>query len=377
MPGNPRPPRGTEQLLSAYPGCVRTSLFPVLALLLLALACPKLTPHPDGGAATDAGGTARDDAGGLSLDAGEVTADAGSAVSDDAGAQTVDDAGPSDAGLAVPEARPFDVSWIHGAPDCAASTDPPLQSWSYDDDTVVLRQSKCVNFEGPFLYLLFGTERVLLLDTGATASASSFPLREVVEELISEHLHGAPRSSVELVVVHSHAHGDHVQGDGQLTGQPGTTVVSAQRAAVEAFFGISSWPTDLVSYDLGGRVIDVIPIPGHEGNHIALYDRNSGLLLTGDTLYPGYIFISQWETYRASIGRLADFVASRPVTWVLGTHVEMKSTAGEAYAYGTTYQPDEHVLQLTKDHLLELDTMLQVLGSTPTAYAFDDFILAP
>lgn len=370
----------------AYSGLVRSSLPLALPLLLLASACPTLKGHPDAGSLADAAVPPHDDAGDAAFDAGSPgTDDAGPAANDDGGPPALDDggpvavvdAGPGDAGPAAPVAQPFDVTWIHGSSDCATSTDPPLQSYRYDQDTVILRQSKCVNFEAPFLYLLFGAERALLLDTGATASAAAFPLRDAVEDLISEHLNGAPRSSLALVVVHSHAHGDHVQGDGQLSGQPNTTVVSPQRAAVEAFFGITSWPTDLVSYDLGGRIIDVIPIPGHEANHIALYDRNSGLLLTGDTLYPGYIFISEWNTYRASIGRLADFAVDRPVTWVLGTHVEMKSTAGEAYAYGTTYQPEEHVLQLTKANLLELDTTLQALGVTATAYVFDDFILSP
>ena len=40
-----------------------------------------------------------------------------------------------------------DVRWIHGAADCDRSIDPPIQIVSYDEDTFVLRQSKCVNFE--------------------------------------------------------------------------------------------------------------------------------------------------------------------------------------------------------------------------------------
>lgn len=40
-----------------------------------------------------------------------------------------------------------------------------------------------VNYEAPFLYLLFGNDRALLLDTGATADATLVPLRRLVEEL--------------------------------------------------------------------------------------------------------------------------------------------------------------------------------------------------
>ncbi len=39
----------------------------------------------------------------------------------------------------------------------------------FDAHTFILRQSKTVNFEAPFLFLLCGNERALLLDTGATA----------------------------------------------------------------------------------------------------------------------------------------------------------------------------------------------------------------
>ena len=44
-----------------------------------------------------------------------------------------------------------DVRWIHGAKD-----DPPLQVHGHAEHTYVLRQSKRVTFEAPFLYLLFG-----------------------------------------------------------------------------------------------------------------------------------------------------------------------------------------------------------------------------
>ena len=41
------------------------------------------------------------------------------------------------------------------------------QTQRFDGDTYVIRQSLHTNFEGNFLFLLFGEERALLLDTGA------------------------------------------------------------------------------------------------------------------------------------------------------------------------------------------------------------------
>ena len=41
--------------------------------------------------------------------------------------------------------------------------------------TAILRQNKAIDYEAPFLFLVFGQERADLLDTGATASPDFFP----------------------------------------------------------------------------------------------------------------------------------------------------------------------------------------------------------
>ena len=99
------------------------------------------------------------------------------------------------------------IDWIHGAEDCARSTDPPIQVVAYDVDTYVLRQSKCVNFEGPFVFLLFGQNQVLLIDTGASGNP---PMYTTVMGIISQWAaaHGVPAPP--LIVGHTHSHGDHV-----------------------------------------------------------------------------------------------------------------------------------------------------------------------
>ncbi len=262
----------------------------------------------------------------------------------------------------------FPDDWIYGG-NCA--TDPLIQVHRYNEDTYILRQSMCTNFEGPFLYLLFGEDKVLLEDTGA----GGIPVAATVYAIIDAWLLEQGRASIELVVCHSHGHGDHVQGDSQFIGQPNTTVVGTSTAAVSNFFGFAS-VEDIVTYDLGGRVLDVLRIPGHHPSHIAFYDRNTALLLTGDSLYPGFIFLSSatWNTYRDSIARLRDFVEDKPVAWVLGTHVEMKSTPFQAYPYGTDNQPEERDLQLEKKHLFELDDALDLLP-TATTQVHADFII--
>jgi hydroxyacylglutathione hydrolase len=198
------------------------------------------------------------------------------------------------------------VSWISGEPG-----EPSFQVHAYNDDLYILRQSLATNAEGPFLYLLFGSERVLLQDTGA----GGVPVGETVREILDSWLRAHGQASIELVVTHSHAHGDHVAGDEEFLGQPHTTVVGRSVGEVTRFFGIRDWPHSIVPYDLGGgRVIDVIPIPGHHPAHVALYDRRTGLLFTGDTLYPGRLYIADFPAYLESLDRLVAFAEDRPIT---------------------------------------------------------------
>ena len=61
--------------------------------------------------------------------------------------------------------------------------------------------------------------------------------------------------------------------------------------------------------DLGGRVLEVLHVPGHTPDALALLDRGNGLLWTGDSYYDGTIWLFAPETnlddYERSIARLA------------------------------------------------------------------------
>lgn len=262
----------------------------------------------------------------------------------------------------------FPAMWNDGT-DCG---EPEIQVHVYDEDTYILRQSLCTSFEGPFMYLLFGEDRVLLEDTGD----GGIPIAQTVYGIIDEWLAASGRASIELVVVNSHAHGDHVAGNPMFEGMPDTTVVTPSVAGLSDYFGIDDWPTQSVEFDLGGRIIDVIPIPGHQTSHIALFDRNEGLLLTGDTLYPGRLYIADFDAYVASIHRLVDTVPEADVCHVLGTHVEMTQTPGEDFPFGADEHPDEHALQLEWDHLVELRDAVDAMD-VPQIEAHDDFIVYP
>jgi glyoxylase-like metal-dependent hydrolase (beta-lactamase superfamily II) len=276
---------------------------------------------------------------------------------------------------AGPVAGSLDVRWIHGAPSRRRSADPPIQVHAFDEHTYVLRQSKAVHYEAPFLYLLFGNDRALLLDTGATADSVLFPLRATVDGGIDRWLAAHPRDSYELIVAHTHGHGDHVAADGQFVGRPATTVVGREALAVCEFFGLDRWPDQVVALDLGGRILDLTAIPGHHRASIAVYDPWSGFLLTGDTVYPGRLYVEDMTAFAASLDRLVDLAESRDVRHVMGCHIEMTSTPARDYPIGSTYQPDEPPLQMSVDRLRAVRDAAHAVADRPGPHWYDDFAI--
>ncbi len=68
----------------------------------------------------------------------------------------------------------FPAAWIRGGPDCRS--EPDIQEHFYNSDTYILRQSLCTNYEAPFIYLLFGQDKVLMQDTGAIGGIQIGPV---------------------------------------------------------------------------------------------------------------------------------------------------------------------------------------------------------
>jgi len=173
-------------------------------------------------------------------------------------------------------------------------------------------------------YLILGTKKALLFDTGMGISN----LRKLAEGLT-----GLPIS-----VLNSHTHNDHVgdnwrfddiygmdteftresakgsTADAQAEIAPGEICgelppgFDARSYATKPFH-ISHWLHDGDKLDLGGRTLQIVATPGHTPDSIALYDAKNGLLFTGDTFYPGPIFLYRPETdldaYVTSIKKLS------------------------------------------------------------------------
>ena len=186
-------------------------------------------------------------------------------------------------------------------------------------------------------YLIVGQQRALLFDTGMGIS----DVKSVTAQL----------TQLPVVVLNSHTHDDHVGGNWQFDTVYGMdtdfTRKSAQgsRAAAQEEIGsgqicgtlpkgfdpaayatrpwkITKFMHDGDRIDLGGRSLTIIATPGHTPDAISLFDAANGLLFTGDTYYPGTIWIYAPETnlaaYDASIRRLAALAPQ--VRMVLGAH---------------------------------------------------------
>ncbi len=262
--------------------------------------------------------------------------------------------------------------WMSGGPDCVSV--PDWQVHEYNENFYILRESGCINYEKPFLYLIFGDRIALLEDTGA-GEVKTAPFVAALLDKWAKQTHHAP---VSLIVIHSHGHGDHTAGDKQFQDLSNVQFVSASVPAIQKVAGIAHWPEEIGQIDLGGRILDVIPIPGHQAASIALYDRATGNLLTGDSLYPGRLYTSDTDVpvYTASAQRLANFVGSHPIAHVLGTHIEQSRTPYVDYPRGTAYQPDEHALELTRAHVLELNDAFQKMNGKPASVALPEFTIS-
>jgi hydroxyacylglutathione hydrolase len=267
----------------------------------------------------------------------------------------------------------LDVSWIHGS--LRRKTDPPIQVHEYNAHTYILRESKDLSYEAPFLYLLFGNDRAVLFDTGATANASKFPLRDTVDKIVTDWLAKNPRGNYELIVAHTHSHKDHLSGDPQFNNRPATEIVGKDLEAVKSFFGFKDWPQEVGHFDLGGRALELIPSPGHHATSISIYDSWTRFLITGDTIYPGRLYVFDYPAFQASLNRLTKFSETRKISYLLGCHIEMTKKAKIDYPVGTKFQPDEPPLQMEAAKLVEVRDAAEIASKRSGVYVQDDFII--
>src|SRR5262249_19310022 len=188
---------------------------------------------------------------------------------------------------------------------------------------------------------------------GAVADPNTMPLAKTILKLLPE----KDGKKLPLLVAHTHRHLDHRAGDPQFASLPSVQVVPIDLEGVRAFFGFDDWPKGTAHLDLGDRTVDVIPTPGHNKTHVAFYDRRTGILFSGDFLLSGRLLIEDTSAYHESAQRVVDFLKTRPLTHILGGHIELNA-AGHAYRFGSHYHRNEHRLELAREDLTALPAAL-------------------
>ncbi len=204
------------------------------------------------------------------------------------------------------------------------------QSWFkvYKVGEGVFAIAEPYNFQEVISYLIVGTNRNILFDTGMGMAKIS----DVVKQL----------SPLPVVVINSHTHYDHIGGNTEFD------TVFAVDTAYTKHFSTYGWPhssiqeevtpqafcakqlpgLDTAQYavrpykekirrylhdgdtlQLGNRILEVMLVPGHTPDCVALIDREHGYLWTGDMFYEALIWLfmegTDLDAYAKSIGRFA------------------------------------------------------------------------
>lgn len=184
------------------------------------------------------------------------------------------------------------------------------------------------NWQQVISYLIVGSEKAILFDTGMGLDS----IQSVVKQL----------TPLPVSVINSHTHYDHIGGNADFdkiygvdtaytkTNSQGWSHESIKQEVTPAAlcadhlsqvdtaayqirpYTLAGFIHDGSTFDLGGRQIEVMIIPGHTPDCVALLDRKAGLLWTGDMYYEGPLWLffpgTDLDAYQRSMTRLASLV---------------------------------------------------------------------
>ena len=190
-----------------------------------------------------------------------------------------------------------------------------------DSDTFIISEYK--HWEETHCYLLCGTKKALLIDTGLGIEN----IKKVVENL----------TALPVSVLTTHAHWDHIGGHKYFDDIavheaekdwlfvkfpiPRQTVIEALTKVpcpfpsgfnIEKYRIFQGFPKKLLHdkerIDIGGWVIEAIHTPGHSPGHCCFYEPKRKYLYSGDLIYSGCLDIfyptTNPQQFRDSVKRI-------------------------------------------------------------------------
>jgi glyoxylase-like metal-dependent hydrolase (beta-lactamase superfamily II) len=229
-------------------------------------------------------------------------------------------------------------SWCNAAPapglaalEAAGVSDGWFKVYEVGSGVFAIAEPR--QYEGVNSFLVLGSKRAILFDTGLGVARIDAIVRRL--------------TNLPVTVVNSHTHFDHVGGNDEfadvrnldepfsqasargevsesLREYAGQTLAEdrvcgplpagvASRDYAMPSWRITAQLEDGERLDLGGRVLEVLHVPGHTPDSLCLLDRENRLLFTGDTYYSGEIYLWAPETsvtdYQKSIDRLVQLGA--------------------------------------------------------------------
>lgn len=176
-----------------------------------------------------------------------------------------------------------------------------------DPDTYAIYESHY--WQRDIAYVIKGQTRAILFDTGSGTRDIAFVADKVTKK--------------PLTAVASHVHYDHIGSMGSFPQVAMADLPMNREATRDNWFSpcvsrslwpfahgfhVTQWwkPGDVI--DLGGRKIEVVHIPGHSPDSIALVERATGYAFVGDHLYGGPLLAnlpgSDLKSYLASTQKL-------------------------------------------------------------------------
>lgn len=201
-----------------------------------------------------------------------------------------------------------------------------------DSDTFILSEYR--HWEETHCYLLCGTERALLIDTGLGICDISREVKKLTDLPVS--------------AAATHIHWDHIGGHkyypdfyaheaelGWLNGEFPLSRETVQEmvldrcdppedfdaAQYEMFQGVPARILqDGDAIDLGGRRVEVFHTPGHSPGHMCFFERERGYLFTGDLVYKDVLFAYYPSTDPVAYLSSMERVAALPVKRVFPAH---------------------------------------------------------